>query len=102
MTMMSIVMLDAENALMLAACNNNVVRFVSPSVLSKVSVFGEQTKLKKQTEYEKTGITGTTNEFKCDKCHARSTTYYYMQLRSADEPMTCCITCTKCHHQWKQ
>ena len=62
----------------------------------------EQTKLKKQTEYEKTGITGTTNEFKCDKCHARSTTYYYMQLRSADEPMTCCITCTKCHHQWKQ
>ena len=39
--------------------------------------------------------------FKCPKCKFRKTTYYSMQTRSADEPMTNFITCLNCNHRWK-
>ena len=39
--------------------------------------------------------------FKCPKCKHRKTTYYSMQTRSADEPMTNFITCLNCQHRWK-
>jgi DNA-directed RNA polymerase subunit M/transcription elongation factor TFIIS len=43
-----------------------------------------------------------TNLFKCRKCQSRETSYYEVQTRSADEPMTQFITCLKCHNRWKQ
>jgi transcription elongation factor S-II len=39
--------------------------------------------------------------FKCGKCKSNKTTYYQMQTRSADEPMTTYVTCTNCQHRWK-
>ncbi len=39
--------------------------------------------------------------FKCGKCKSRKTTYYQMQTRSADEPMTTFVTCTNCNNRWK-
>lgn len=43
----------------------------------------------------------TTDMFKCGKCHQRKTTYYQMQTRSADEPMTTFVTCVNCDNRWK-
>jgi len=43
----------------------------------------------------------STDMFKCGKCGGRETTYYQMQTRSADEPMTTFHTCQKCGHRWK-
>lgn len=43
----------------------------------------------------------TTDQFKCGRCGQRKTTYYQMQTRSADEPMTTYVTCTNCHNRWK-
>ena len=43
-----------------------------------------------------------TNLFKCRKCGSRETSYYEVQTRSADEPMTQFITCLKCDNNWKQ
>ena len=43
-----------------------------------------------------------TNLFKCRKCGSRETSYYEVQTRSADEPMTQFITCLKCNTRWKQ
>lgn len=43
-----------------------------------------------------------TNLFKCRKCQSRETSYYEVQTRSADEPMTQFITCLKCHNRWRQ
>lgn len=35
------------------------------------------------------GVTqAETDAFKCGRCHQRKCTYYQMQTRSADEPMT--------------
>jgi len=49
----------------------------------------------KDTNIEASGM------FKCPKCKHRKTTYYSMQTRSADEPMTNFITCLNCQHRWK-
>ena len=43
-----------------------------------------------------------TDMFKCKKCGSRSTSYYEVQTRSADEPMTQFITCLNCNKRWKQ
>jgi transcription elongation factor S-II len=39
--------------------------------------------------------------FKCGKCKSMKTTYYQMQTRSADEPMTTFVTCMNCQKRWK-
>jgi transcription elongation factor S-II len=39
--------------------------------------------------------------FRCKKCKSYKTTYYEMQTRSADEPMTVFITCHSCDSRWK-
>jgi transcription elongation factor S-II len=43
-----------------------------------------------------------TDMFKCGRCHKRETTFYELQTRSADEPMTKFITCVNCGHHWRQ
>jgi DNA-directed RNA polymerase subunit M/transcription elongation factor TFIIS len=40
-------------------------------------------------------------QFKCGKCKSTKTTYYQMQTRSADEPMTTFVTCMTCNNRWK-
>ena len=40
-------------------------------------------------------------QFKCGKCKSVKTTYYQMQTRSADEPMTTFVTCKGCGNRWK-
>jgi len=47
------------------------------------------------------GPQATTDEFKCGRCGQRKCTYYQMQTRSADEPMTTYVTCTNCNKRWK-
>lgn len=43
----------------------------------------------------------TTDQFKCGRCGQRKCTYYQMQTRSADEPMTTYVTCVNCNNRWK-
>lgn len=43
----------------------------------------------------------TTDQFKCGRCGQRTCTYYQMQTRSADEPMTTYVTCVNCNNHWK-
>lgn len=38
---------------------------------------------------------------KCGKCKSMRTTYYQLQTRSADEPMTTFCRCHNCNHNWK-
>jgi len=43
----------------------------------------------------------TTDQFQCGKCRQRKCTYYQMQTRSADEPMTTFVSCLNCNNRWK-
>ena len=43
-----------------------------------------------------------TDQFTCTRCWKKVCTYYEMQTRSADEPMTIFITCLNCGKKWRQ
>ena len=43
-----------------------------------------------------------TDKFYCARCHKRECTYYELQTRSADEPMTIFIQCVNCGKRWTQ
>ena len=43
-----------------------------------------------------------TDHYKCRRCNKRECTYYELQTRSADEPMTIFITCLNCGKRWQQ
>lgn len=46
---------------------------------------------------------GTTSTLlKCGKCRKSNCTFFEMQTRSADEPMTVFVTCNECGNRWKQ
>ena len=42
-----------------------------------------------------------TDQFKCGRCKKRECSYFEMQTRSADEPMTIFVTCINCGKRWK-
>jgi len=60
----------------------------------------------RRTQREKRQLEGNkamaTAQFLCMRCHKRECTYYEMQTRSADEPMTIFITCINCGKHWRQ
>ncbi len=41
------------------------------------------------------------DKFVCSRCHKRECSYYELQTRSADEPMTVFITCLNCNKKWR-
>lgn len=47
-------------------------------------------------------LSAATDQFHCFKCHKEQCTFYEMQTRSADEPMTTFINCLNCGNHWKQ
>jgi len=58
-------------------------------------------KIKRDENYLKGNISASTDEFKCFKCFKRNCTYYQLQTRSADEPMTTFVTCLDCGNRWR-
>ena len=55
---------------------------------------------KDKSQYE-INMEAATEEFKCFKCKKRKCTYYELQTRSADEPMTTFVSCLLCGNHWK-
>ena len=62
----------------------------------KKSLYIKRDKLKYEFKPE-----AMTDQFKCRKCGSRSCSYYEVQTRSADEPMTQFISCLDCGNRWK-
>jgi transcription elongation factor S-II len=60
-----------------------------------------QAKIKKDKSKYDTQQEAMTDTFKCRKCHSNKCSYYQMQTRSADEPMTTFVTCIECANRWK-
>jgi DNA-directed RNA polymerase subunit M/transcription elongation factor TFIIS len=60
----------------------------------------------RQFEREKRQLEGNramaTDQFLCKGCKKRECTYYELQTRSADEPMTILIQCLNCGKRWRQ
>jgi len=46
-------------------------------------------------------LEASTDGFTCRKCKSKECSYYQLQTRSADEPMTTFVTCITCGSRWK-
>lgn len=75
--------------------------------MSSVQVFPEAWKtiidremLKKKVAYEVTQV-AMTDQIKCGKCKKNKISYYELQTRSADEPITTFYSCLVCGNKWK-
>lgn len=58
-------------------------------------------KIKRDERRYEIDVSAATDTFKCGKCKTNNCTYYQMQTRSADEPMTTFVTCLTCNNKWK-
>jgi len=58
-------------------------------------------KIKRDKNLTEIDLSAATDEFKCYKCKKNICTYYQLQTRSADEPMTTFVTCLNCGNRWK-
>ncbi|ODQ51064.1 transcription elongation factor S-II [Saitoella complicata NRRL Y-17804] len=77
---------------------------MKPDELASEEKKHEAQKIKEHNLFLAQSATNTgavTDLFQCGKCKERKVSYYQMQTRSADEPMTTFCTCTVCGNRWK-
>jgi DNA-directed RNA polymerase subunit M/transcription elongation factor TFIIS len=61
-----------------------------------------QQKSKRDMNKYEMNMAAATDMFTCHKCKQNKCSYYMLQTRSADEPMTCFITCLECGYRWRK
>ena len=97
-----------KNNYLLSKILNNEIEPEKVSKLSVYDIFPDNWKelMDKKSKMDelkyKLKPEAMTDQFKCRKCFSRSCSYYEVQTRSADEPMTQFITCLNCKNRWKQ
>ena len=60
----------------------------------------EQKEIRDKHKYDPV-LEASTDEFTCRRCKSTQCTYYQLQTRSADEPMTTFVSCINCGNRWK-
>jgi transcription elongation factor S-II len=60
----------------------------------------EEKKIKDENKFS-LKLEASTDDFTCHKCKSKKCSYYQLQTRSADEPMTTFVTCLNCNARWK-
>ena len=60
-----------------------------------------ESKIKRDKYKFENNIEACTDSFTCRKCKSNKCSYYQMQTRSADEPMTTFVSCISCGSRWK-
>jgi transcription elongation factor S-II len=97
-----------KNSNFLKRILNGDINIEKISQMTRIDIFPENwkqlidKKVKIDTLKSKLKPEAMTDQFKCNRCGSRSTSYYEVQTRSADEPMTQFITCLDCGNHWKQ
>ena len=97
-----------ENKGLLERYKRGEFRFEDLMTWTETEIFPERNKdlAEKQFQREQRLLEGNkanaTDQFFCGRCHKRQCTYYELQTRSADEPMTIFIQCVNCGKRWTQ
>tara|TARA_Y100000817_G_C16846394_1_gene540207 strand:- start:1604 stop:2113 length:510 start_codon:yes stop_codon:yes gene_type:complete len=95
------------NTKLLERIKNNEVLAKELAFMSHHEMYPEKWKILIDKKIKKDSLKGSvdlssaTDEFKCGKCKQNKCTYYQLQTRSADEPMTTYVTCLNCGNNWK-
>jgi len=83
---------------------------IDPESISKLSIYdifpeNWKSRIDAKTKIDKLKYElkpeAMTDQYKCRRCGSRKCSYYELQTRSADEPMTQFFTCLDCQTRWK-
>ena len=105
--MRSIIYNLTKNALLLEQLKNETIKPQDIAFMTHYEMCPEKWKTMLMVKSEKdkgkfeTNIEASTDTFTCRKCRGNKTTYYQLQIRSADEPATTFINCIDCGNKWK-
>ncbi len=97
-----------QNTKLLQRYKNKEFTFDDLMTWTETEIFPERNKelAEKQFQREQRLLEGNkanaTDQFYCTRCHKRQCTYYELQTRSADEPMTIFVQCVNCGKRWTQ
>jgi DNA-directed RNA polymerase subunit M/transcription elongation factor TFIIS len=98
---------SVQNSYLLQAVIHNTVNISTIADLSPVQLFPEHWKpyidkqMAREMVYKSLQEQITTDLFTCPRCKKNRCTYYQLQTRSTDEPMTTFVTCVVCTHKWR-
>ena len=101
------IMYNLKNTNLITRINNREVKSADVGFMSHQEIdierWSARIEMKKKRDKSKTqsSINIEEGEFICRRCGSKKTTYYQMQTRSADEPMTTFVQCTECPARWK-
>lgn len=77
---------------------------MSPQEMAPEALKKEIEKIHKQNLFDAQGAVekrAISSSFTCGKCKQKKVSYYQLQTRSADEPLTTFCTCENCGNRWK-
>ncbi|KAK9372882.1 transcription factor S-II, central domain-containing protein [Lipomyces chichibuensis] len=77
---------------------------MSPQEMASEDLKNEIKRLEEKNLFNAQGAKeqrAVTDRFTCGKCKQKKVSYYQMQTRSADEPLTTFCTCENCGNRWK-
>jgi transcription elongation factor S-II len=98
---------NLKNELIIDKLNKGVIKPHEMSFLTHIELLPEKWEQHIEDKTERLEhkffpkIEASTDNFTCGKCKSKACTYYQLQTRSADEPMTTFVTCTFCGNRWK-
>lgn len=79
----------------------NMIAFLSPQEIHKEHWRKYIDKQSAVDEFLYSRTIGVkTKEYKCGRCKERNCSYYQLQVRCSDEPMTTFINCLNCGNNW--
>ncbi len=87
--------------------NNNEIKAQEIAFMTHQEIYPEKWEelikaksIRDKNKFEQ-NLEAATDTFTCRKCKSKKCTYYQMQTRSADEPMTIFVTCIDCGNRWR-
>ena len=88
--------------LMDGSINIEQIAFLSPQEMNKKhwqKYIDKQSAVDEFLYSRSAGI--RTQEYKCGRCKEHNCSYYQLQVRCSDEPMTTFVTCINCGNKWR-
>ena len=98
---------ELQNNYLLPAVLSGDISIDQIPFMSPTEIFPEhwkpyiEKKQARETIYNSLQEQVTTDMYVCSRCKKNRCTYYQMQTRATDEPMTTFVTCVECGHKWR-
>lgn len=98
---------DFNIRIYLGAITADIVATMASTDMASDAKKAERLKAKKesleacQSDWDLRNLKRAEGQFPCGKCKTLNTTYFQMQTRSSDEPMTTYVNCLNCGNRWK-